>query len=296
MDACTNAAGHAQKGMTLSQNTSDEPKKLAPVTSSSFAGKLRTYFLTGIVVTAPIAITLWASYWFVTLFDAWLRPLIPAVLDPFNYLPFRIPGIGLVFALLGITLIGALAANLVGRTILTFWDRLLNRTPVVRSVYKGTKQIFETLFSQSGASFRSVGLIEWPRKGIYSLVFVSREVDGGQVGLEPGRSMYAVYISTTPNPTSGYVYFVDVGDVRIIDMPVEDAAKLVISMGLVFPENDEPVKMIPARANIDQDVAQELLEMQAPAGADADEDVGEKPVKKRQARRRKAPKTEAAAK
>jgi uncharacterized membrane protein len=269
--ACAAPAGHAQKGMTVSQNASGEPKPLKPVTSTSFAGKLRTYFLTGIVVTAPIAITLWASYWFVTLFDAWLRPLIPAFLDPFNYLPFRIPGIGLVFALFGITFIGALAANLVGRTILSLWDRLLNRTPVVRSVYKGTKQIFETLFSQSGASFRSVGLIEWPRKGIYSLVFVSREVDGGQVGLEPGRPMYAVYISTTPNPTSGYVYFLDVSDVRIIDMPVEDAAKLVISMGLVFPESEEPVKMIPARANIDQDIAQELLE---------------KPVKKKQAPKR----------
>ncbi len=248
--------------MSVSQNMSDEaPPQLPPVTSSSFAGRLRTYFLAGIVVTAPIAITLWATYWFVTLFDAWLRPLIPPVLDPNRYLPFQVPGIGLIFALIGITLIGALAANLVGKTILNVWDRLLNRTPVVRSVYKGTKQIFETLFSQSGASFRNVGLIEWPRRGIYSLVFVSREVDGGQIGLEPGRRMYAVYISTTPNPTSGYVYFVDVGDIRIIDMPVEDAAKMVISMGLVFPEGNGQVKMFPATANIDQDVAQQLLKM-----------------------------------
>jgi uncharacterized membrane protein len=261
--------------MTSSQNG---PKPtILPVTSISFGARLRTYFLTGIVVTAPIAITLWASYWFVTLFDAWLRPLIPAFIDPGNYLPFRIPGIGLIFALLGITMIGALAANLVGRTILTFWDRLLNRTPVVRSVYKGTKQIFETLFSQSGASFRSVGLIEWPRRGIYSLVFVSREVDGGQVGLEPGRRMYAVYISTTPNPTSGYVYFVDVNDVRIIDLPVEDAAKLVISMGLVFPETHGPVKMLPANGNIDQETAQKLLE--------------KKPARKTPARKAKAAKT-----
>jgi uncharacterized membrane protein len=280
--------------MTLSQNTSDRPKPRAPVTSSSFAGKLRTYFLAGIVVTAPIAITLWASYWFVTLFDAWLRPLIPAFLDPGNYLPFRVPGIGLIFALLGITLIGALAANLVGRTILNVWDRLLNRTPVVRSVYKGTKQIFETLFSQSGASFRNVGLIEWPRKGIYSLVFVSREVDGGQVGLEPGRAMYAVYISTTPNPTSGYVYFLDVSDVRIIDMPVEDAAKLVISMGLVFPEGDGPVKMLPVQANIDQETAQKLLEM--PEQKTPTQSPVAKPVKKKPARKRKSTRTEAAAK
>ena len=268
--------------MTLSQNVSGEPvPKRPPATSSSFAGRLRTYFLAGIVVTAPIAITLWATYWFVTLFDAWLRPVIPPLLDPNRYLPFKVPGIGLIFALLGITIIGALAANLVGRTILNFWDRLLDRTPVVRSVYKGTKQIFETLFSQSGASFRNVGLIEWPRKGIYSLVFVSREVDGGQVGLEPGRRMYAVYISTTPNPTSGYVYFVDVKDVRIIDMPVEDAAKLVISMGLVFPEGEELAKMIPAGANIDQETAQQLLERptkKAVAEATADEEVAQKPV------------------
>lgn len=289
--------------MTFSQNTSDEPKRRTPATSSSFVGKLRTYFLAGIVVTAPIAITLWATYWFVTLFDAWLRPIIPPLLDPNRYLPFRIPGIGLIFALVGITLIGALAANLVGRTILGIWDRLLNRTPVVRSVYKGTKQIFETLFSQSGASFRSVGLIEWPRKGIYSLVFVSREVDGGQVGLEPGRRMYAVYISTTPNPTSGYVYFLDESDVKIIDMPVEDAAKLVISMGLVFPENDETVKMLPASANIDQDVAQELLDKQAketptavPGNGSFNGAAPEKPVKKKPVRRKRAPKSETTAK
>src|ERR1700752_4252285 len=116
--------------MTLSKNTSDEPKKRVPATSSSFVGKLRTYFLAGIVVTAPIAITLWATYWVVTLFDAWLRPLVPPLLDPSRYFPFRVPGIGLIFALVSIPLIGALAANLVGRSILNFWDRLLDRTPV----------------------------------------------------------------------------------------------------------------------------------------------------------------------
>jgi uncharacterized membrane protein len=280
--------------MTLSQDPSDRRQPLA-VASTSFAAKLRTYFLAGIVVTAPIAITLWASYWFVTLFDAWLRPLIPAFLDPGNYLSFRIPGIGLIFALLGITLIGALAANLVGRTILNLWDRLLNRTPVVRSVYKGTKQIFETLFSQSGASFRNVGLIEWPRKGIYSLVFVSREVDGGQIGLEPGRPMYAVYMSTTPNPTSGYVYFLDVNDVRIIDMPVEDAAKLVISMGLVFPEGNGAVKMFPTQANIDQGTAGKLLEISENKAPTANREVAAKPATKKPARKNPA-KTEAIAK
>lgn len=203
-------------------------------------GSLRAYFLTGLVVSAPIIITLWATYWFVALFDLWLRPIIPSAYSPERYLPFPIPGIGLILALFGITLIGALAANLVGKKVLSYWDLLLNRMPVIRSLYKGVKQIFETIFSQQGTSFQKVGLIEWPRDGIYSIVFIARELDGGQIGLEAGRAMYAIYISTTPNPTSGYVYFVDVADVRIIDMPVEDAAKLVISMGLVFPGAPPP--------------------------------------------------------
>lgn len=206
----------------------------------SFFGRLRAYFFTGLVITAPIAITVWATYWFVTMFDAWVKPLIPAAYNPDTYLPVKVPGFGLVFALLTITVIGFMAANLAGRTMIAIWDKLLNSTPVVRSIYKGSKQIFETLFSQKGGSFRYVCLVEWPRREAWSLAFISREVDGAQIGLEPGRAMYAIYMSTTPNPTSGYVFFVDVDDVRIIDMSVEDGLKLVISMGLVFPEKPLP--------------------------------------------------------
>lgn len=203
---------------------------------SSFWARLRAYFFTGLVITAPIAITVWATIWFISFFDAWVKPFIPAVYNPDTYLPFRLPGFGLIFAFLAITLIGALAANLVGRTLIGMWDKLLARTPVVRSVYKGSKQIFETIFSQKGASFRYVCLVEWPRKGTWSIGFVSRNVDGSEVGLEAGRAMYAVYVSTTPNPTSGYIFFVDEDEVKILDMTVEDGLKLVISMGLVFPE------------------------------------------------------------
>ena len=206
----------------------------------SFFGRLRAYFFTGLVITAPIAITVWATYWFVTMFDAWVKPLLPAAYNPDNYLPIRVPGFGLIFALLTITVIGFMAANLAGRTMIAIWDKLLNSTPVVRSIYKGSKQIFETLFSQKGASFRYVCLVEWPRRDAWSVAFVSREVDGGQIGLETGRRMYAIYVSTTPNPTSGYVFFVDVGEVKILDISVEDGLKLVISMGLVFPESPLP--------------------------------------------------------
>ena len=207
-----------------------------PLSRPATFPRLRRYFFTGLVITAPAAITIWATLWVVSTFDGWVKPWIPGAYNPDHYLPFRIPGFGLVFALVAITLIGFLAANLVGRTLIGWWDQLLNRTPVVRSVYKGSKQIFETIFAEQGASFRHVCLVEWPRRDLWTLAFVSREVDGAEVGLRAGRAMYAVYVSTTPNPTSGYVFFIDQSKVKILSMSVEDALKLTISMGLVFPE------------------------------------------------------------
>jgi uncharacterized membrane protein len=162
------------------------------------------------------------------------------VYNPDKYLPFKVPGTGLVFSLLVITIVGFLGANFVGRKIIGWWDGLVNRTPVVRSIYKGSKQIFETMFSEKGASFQKVCLVEWPRRDAWSIAFVSREIQSEQIGLKPGQKMYAVYVSTTPNPTSGYVFFVAESEVKILDMTVEDGLKLVISMGLVFPEAPLP--------------------------------------------------------
>ena len=217
-----------------SSNGKKPPVSPAPLVP--FLGRLRAYFFTGLAITAPIAITIWATLWFVNIFDAWLKPYIPAYYNPDTHLPFRVPGFGLIFALITITLVGALAANLVGRTLIGLWDNVLNRTPVVRSIYKGSKQIFETLFLQKGTSFQKACLVEWPRHGIWTLAFISREIDGAMIGLEKGRQMYAAYVSTTPNPTGGYVFFCDVADVLVLDTTVEDALKLVISMGLVFPD------------------------------------------------------------
>ncbi len=214
------------------------PKILLP--RQSILVRLRRYFFTGLVITAPAAITIWATLWIVGSFDGLVKPWLPSIYNPDTYLPIKIPGFGLVFALVAITMIGALAANLVGRTLIGLWDKLLNRTPVVRSIYKGSKQIFETIFSEKGASFRYVCLVEWPRKGAWSVAFVSKELDGSAISLEHGRKMYSVYVSTTPNPTSGYVFFVDVADVKILEMSVEDGLKLVISMGLVFPDAPLP--------------------------------------------------------
>ena len=209
---------------------------LPSVTRVPFLGRLRAYFFTGLAITAPIAITIWATLWFIDIFDAWLKPYIPSSYNPDTYLPFKVPGFGLIFALIAITLVGALAANLVGRTLIGLWDKALHRTPVVRSIYKGSKQIFETLFLQKGTSFQKACLVEWPRQGIWTLAFISREIDGAMVGLAKGRRMYAAYVSTTPNPTGGYVFFCDVDEVLLLDTTVEDALKLVISMGLVFPD------------------------------------------------------------
>jgi uncharacterized membrane protein len=215
----------------------------------SFWGRLRAYFFTGLVITAPIAITVWATYWFVTLFDAWIKPFLPAAYNPDTYLPVKLPGFGLIFALIAITVIGAMAANLAGRTMIAIWDKTLYAMPVVRSIYKGSKQIFETLFAQKGASFRYVCLVEWPRRGAWSVAFVSRELDSGEIGLPEGQAMYAVYVSTTPNPTSGYVFFAARDEVKILNMSVEDGLKLVISMGLVFPERPLPPDREVAAAN-----------------------------------------------
>lgn len=236
MAACTGRASHA-KSQTMAQRPQPlSPGDSSPSHASAFRGRLKTYFFTGLVISAPIAITIWATYAFVGLFDLWFKPFLPNIYNPDNYLPFSVPGVGFVFTLVGITLIGALAANLVGRTVIGYWDRLLNRMPVVRSVYRGTKQIFQTIVSQQGGSFRQVALVEYPGKGLFTLFLISKEIDGSDIGLEPGRRMYAAFIPTTPNPTSGYLYFFDVARAQILDMSIEDGIKLVISCGLVFPE------------------------------------------------------------
>jgi uncharacterized membrane protein len=209
------------------------PKKPPRV---SMLARLRRYFFTGLVIAAPAALTIWTTLWVVGIFDSWVKPWIPVRYIPDTYLPFRIPGFGLVITLIAMTLLGALAANFVGRYFIGLWDHLINRLPFVGSLYKSSKQIFETLFAEKGASFRNVCLVQWPREGMWTMAFVSREIDGSDIGLEAGREMYSMYVSTTPNPTGGYVFFADKKDVKILDMSVEEGLKLIISMGLVFPE------------------------------------------------------------
>lgn len=205
---------------------------------SRFGVKLRNYFLTGLIIVGPVGITIYILWWFVNLIDAWVKPLVPYQYLPETYLPFSVPGVGLILGILGLMLVGALAANLLGRTIFSWGEMMLDRMPVVRSVYRALKQIFETVLSQSSASFQNVGLIQYPRQGLFSLVFISTDTKGEiATRLDQPDGMLSVFLPTTPNPTSGYLLFVPRRDVLVLDMSVEEAAKMVISAGLVVPDH-----------------------------------------------------------
>jgi uncharacterized membrane protein len=218
--------------------------------------RFRNYFLTGLVLVAPIFITLWIVWFLVGWVDGLIKPLIPWQYNPDNYLPFPIPGFGLLVGLVALTLIGALAANLVGRTLIGFGERLLERMPLVRTIYRASKQIFETVFSGSAKSFQRAGLIEYPRLGLWSVVFIATDARGeipARIG-DPQEDVLSVFLPTTPNPTSGFLLYVKAKDVILLDMTIEEAAKLVISAGLVAPEYPKPVPIASrrhqARSNI----------------------------------------------
>ncbi len=151
-----------------------EDRVLAPF-HRSLGARLRSWFFAGLVLFGPLAVTLYVAWWFVNTVDNWVRPLVPASFWPETYLPFSVPGFGVAIVLVGLTLLGFIAANVAGRTLVRIGEAMLDRLPVLRGLYKGVKQIFETLFSQSGTHFRRVGLVEYPIKGAWSIVFLSSE-------------------------------------------------------------------------------------------------------------------------
>lgn len=214
--------------------------------------RLRNYFFTGVIVVAPITITGYLIWTFVTWVDRIVKPLIPPQYNPDTYLPFAVPGFGLLAGVLIVTMTGFLAANLVGRSVVNFGERLLDRMPLVRTLYRGLKQIFETVLNDRSDNFQSVGLIQYPRPGIWAVVFQSTETRGevaakiaGDFGVE---ELASVFLPTTPNPTSGFLLFVPRKDLIQLDMTVEDGAKLVISAGLVVPNHQEKLAKLAADA------------------------------------------------
>lgn len=215
--------------------------------------RLRNYFFAGLVIAAPISITIYLCWSFVNLIDKWFKPLVPNRYNPDTYLPFSLPGVGLILAILMLTLLGFLAANFFGRSIVAYGETLLHRMPLISTVYRALKQIFETALAQGQTSFQKVGVIEYPREGLHAVVFIATETIGEiATKLEDRGECYSVFLPTTPNPTSGFLLFVPKKDVQILDMSVEDGAKLVISAGLVSPDyrptldaiaNGKPIKV-----------------------------------------------------
>ncbi|HEX5780120.1 MAG TPA: DUF502 domain-containing protein [Xanthobacteraceae bacterium] len=239
-------------------NKSSAPQDPTPAEVASGIGimpRLRNYFLTGLVIAAPLAITVYIVWWMVHWIDGWVKPLIPTRYDPEQYLPFAIPGLGVMLAIILITLLGFFTANLLGRSLVTYGEGLLGRMPLVRTIYSGLKQMFVTMITDKSATFNNVVLIEYPRRHLWSLAFVSAPVKGElfEILHESDKhedEVVSVYVPTTPNPTSGYLLFCKRSEMIELDMSIEDAAKLVITAGLVTPEYHKYIKRPADKARV----------------------------------------------
>jgi len=196
--------------------------------------RFRRYFLAGILVTSPILITAYVTWLIVTFVDTQVAGMLPESLDFTKKLPHQIPGIGLVISIIAITFIGAITPGFIGRTLLKAGERILNKMPVVRSIYGAIKQIMETVMSTNSDSFREVVLVEYPRKGIWVIGFVTGETKGEVQSLTKDK-VINIFVPTTPNPTSGFLLFIPQKDLVYMGMKVEDAVKMVISGGIVTP-------------------------------------------------------------
>jgi uncharacterized membrane protein len=214
--------------------------------------RLRNYFLTGLVIVGPVTITLYFVWWLINVTDAWIKPFVPKAYLPDTYLPFAVPGFGLIVGIVALTLIGALAANLLGRTLISYAEQMVGGMPIVRNVYRALKQIFESVISATGPgqAFQKVGLIEFPSKGLWSIVFVTGETTGEVGAMAPGgeSDLLTVYMPTGIVPPTGFVCFLPRRNVVMLDMTFEDAAKVIISAGMVTPESQTKLKELAEQA------------------------------------------------
>lgn len=197
-------------------------------------GRLRAYFMAGVLITAPISITVYLAWLFITYVDGKVTPLIPAKYNPETYLPYGIPGLGVVVVVVGLTLIGAFTAGFMGRFFQRLWDRTMDNVPVLRGVYKALKQILETVLAQQSNAFREAVLVEYPRRGMWVIAFITGKTEG-EVQNITEQDMINLFVPTTPNPTSGFLIFVPKEDIVKLSMSVEEALKMVISGGIVTP-------------------------------------------------------------
>lgn len=199
---------------------------------------IRRYLVTGLIIWLPVIVTILVFRFLINLMDRSLI-VIPAAFRPENLLGFSIPGLGVVLTILVLFITGLLGANLFGRKILAFWESILNRIPLIRSVYSGAKQVAETILSDGDTSFKRVFLVEYPRKGVWSLCFQTstdlREIQG-----RTEAEVICVFVPTTPNPTSGFILFVPRSDLVELDMSVDEGLRMIISLGVVVPRWSRP--------------------------------------------------------
>lgn len=220
------------------------------------SARIRAYFLAGVLVVAPISITFYLAWLLLSFVDARITPLIPTRFNPETYLPFAIPGVGLIVVVIFLTLVGMLTAGFFGRLVTRASEAVMVRTPFLRSIYGAVKQIFETVLAQKSAAFREAVLIEYPRRGIWAIGFLTGRTEG-EVQHKTKDDVLNVFLPTTPNPTSGFLLFVPRSDVVPLRMSVEGALKMVISGGILTP----PV--------VDDASAGPSKELPPPAGAAA---------------------------
>ncbi|MBK8841194.1 MAG: DUF502 domain-containing protein [Hyphomonadaceae bacterium] len=202
------------------------PPKTGPLTT------LRNWFFAGVVVAAPIGITIWLVWSFVSFVDQHIKPLIPRALNPETYLDFGLPGLGIVVAVIGLIVLGAFAANLFGRWALRAGERLVARVPLVRSIYAVLKQVIETFASSDASSFKEAVLVEYPGKGLWVIGFVTSRTPDPEI-LKTVPDAVAVLVPASPNPAMGQLVYVSPARLQKLDMSVEKAAKLVISFGIL---------------------------------------------------------------
>ena len=237
-------------------NTPFDPEE--PPRPGLFAS-LRAYFLTGLVVIAPVGLTIWLIWTVVGWIDGFVLPLVPDTFKPDKLIQdllglppevqINVRGIGVVIFLLFTVMIGWMAKGLIWRSLIRFAESLVERTPGVRSIYSGIKQISETVFAQSDRNFEKACLIEYPRRGIWAIGFISTSTKGEVAEKANTPSgMVSVFVPTTPNPTSGFLLFFPQDDVIELEMTIEDAAKLVISAGLVYPNGKDAKEALETQA------------------------------------------------
>jgi uncharacterized membrane protein len=208
----------------------------------TFAARLRAYFFAGVLVTAPVGITFFVAWTFIEVVDGWVMSLLPAAYR----LDLPLPGAGLLLLVVILIAIGAFAAGFLGRLMVRAGESLLQRVPVVRNIYGALKQIIETILAQQSSAFRQVVLVEYPRRNIWAIAFITGVTEGEVQNLTESETVN-VFLPTTPNPTSGFLLFVPKEDLIVMDMTVEEGIKMVISGGIVTPPDRraEEVRKMP---------------------------------------------------